>query len=194
MTPIDVIERLNIGSRPSRRRSMHGVKDLRAIPWVFAWTQCRAALPGWYGVGTGLAAAIEAHGIDSVRRAACEWPFLATFLADVEMVLAKSDLDIAARYAELAGEAGARLFPLLRGEHERTRANVLEIAETHELLDRDPTLRRSIRLRNPYVDPISFLQVDLLGRWRRGGREDGELERVLVQTVRGISRGLRNTG
>jgi phosphoenolpyruvate carboxylase len=194
MTPIDVIERLAIGSRPARRRSMRGVQDLRAIPWVFAWTQCRAVLPGWYGVGTGLAAAIDAHGLDSVRRAARDWPFLATFLADLEMILAKSDLDIAARYAELAGDVGARLFPLVRDEHERSVAAVLDVVGSRELLERDPTLRRSIRLRNPYVDPLSFVQVDLLRRWRGGGREDRALERVLVQTVRGIARGLRNTG
>ncbi len=194
MTPLDVIERLDIGSRPARRRAMRGVEDLRAIPWVFAWTQCRAVLPGWFGVGSGLAAAIEVHGLDSVRRAAREWPFLGTFLADVEMVLAKSDLDIAARYAELAGDVGARLLPEIRAEHARSVAAILEVGESRELLERDPTLQRSIRLRNPYVDPMSFVQVDLLRRWRAGGREDGELERVLVQTVRGIARGLRNTG
>jgi phosphoenolpyruvate carboxylase len=194
MTPIDVIVRLAMGSRPARRRAMRGVEDLRAIPWVFAWTQCRAVLPGWYGVGSGLVAAIEAHGLDAVRRAAREWPFLAMLVADVEMVLAKSDLDIASHYAVLAGDVGARLFPVLREEHERSVAAVLEIGEARELLERDPTLQRSIRLRNPYVDPLSFVQVELLRRWREGGRADPELERVLVQTVRGIARGLRNTG
>jgi phosphoenolpyruvate carboxylase len=161
---------------------------------VFAWTQCRAVLPGWYGVGSGLVAAIEAHGLDAVRRAAREWPFLAMLVADVEMVLAKSDLDIASHYAVLAGDVGARLFPVLREEHERSVAAVLEIGEARELLERDPTLQRSIRLRNPYVDPLSFVQVELLRQWREGGRADPELERVLVQTVRGIARGLRNTG
>ncbi|TDJ71018.1 MAG: phosphoenolpyruvate carboxylase [Planctomycetota bacterium] len=194
MTPIDVIERLQIGSRPSKRRAMRGVQDLRAIPWVFAWTQCRAVLPGWYGVGAGLEAAIAAHGLDAVRRAASDWPFLTTLVADVEMVLAKSDLDIAARYAELAGDVGARLFPLLRAEHERSISMVLEVGQSTELLEHDPTLRRSILLRNPYVDPLSFVQVDCLARWRAGDREDPELERLLVQTVRGIARGLRNTG
>ncbi len=194
MTPIDVIERLAIGSRPARRRAMRGVQDLRAIPWVFAWTQCRAVLPGWFGMGTGLAAAVEAHGLAAVRRAAREWPFLRTLLADVEMVLAKSDLDIAARYAELAGEVGTRLFPAIRAEHDRSVGAVLEIGEATELLERDPTLQRSIRLRNPYVDPMSVLQVDALRRWREAGRADPDLERLLVQTVRGIARGLRNTG
>ena len=103
MTPIDVIERLAIGSRPARRREMRGVQDLRAIPWVFAWTQSRAVLPGWYGMGTGLEAAIGAHGLAAVRQAAREWPFLRTFLADIEMVLAKSDLDIAAPLRRAGG-------------------------------------------------------------------------------------------
>ena len=172
---------------------MRGVQDLRAIPWVFAWTQCRAMLPGWFGVGSGIRAAIEAHGLEAVRRAARDWPFLATLLADVEMVLAKSDLDIAARYGELAGAVGQRLFPAIRDEHQQTVAAVLELGEARELLERDPTLLRSIRLRNPYVDPMSIVQVDFLRRWREGGREDPELERVLVQTVRGIARGIRNT-
>jgi phosphoenolpyruvate carboxylase len=194
MTPIDVIERLEIGSRPSRRRNMRGVQDLRAIPWVFAWTQCRATLPGWFGVGTGIAAAIEVHGIDAVRHAKRDWPFLAMLVSDVEMVLAKSDLDIAARYAELAGDVGKRMFPVIQLEHELAIAGVLELNEANELLEHDPTLQRSIRLRNPYVDPMSFVQVDLLRRWREGGREDKQLERVLVQTVRGIARGMRNTG
>ncbi len=194
MTPIDVIERLEIGSRPARRRQMTGVQDLRAIPWVFAWTQCRAVLPGWFGVGSGLAAAIEAHGIDTVRQALRDWPFLDMLVSDVEMVLAKSDLEIAARYAQLAGEVGTALFPILQEEHQLTVAKVLELQETHELLERDPMLQRSIRLRNPYIDPMSLVQVDLLHRWRAGDRQDQELERVLIQTVRGIARGLRNTG
>jgi phosphoenolpyruvate carboxylase len=194
MTPLDVIERLQIGSRPARRSGRRGVADLRAIPWVFAWTQCRAVLPGWFGVGTGFRAAIDAHGLTAVRAAVRDWPFLATLVADVEMVLAKSDLDIAARYAELAGAVGRRLYPRVREEHERSVAAVLEVGEARELLERDPTLARSIRLRNPYVDPLSFVQIDLLHRWREGGRVDLELERVLMQTVRGIARGLRNTG
>jgi len=194
MTPIDVIERLQIGSRPARRREMRGVQDLRAIPWVFAWTQCRVVLPGWFGVGSGLTAAIEEHGLAAVRAALVDWPALRSLASDVEMVLAKSDLAIAARYAPLAGDVGARLFPVIEDEHARTTAAILEVLEQDELLASEPTLQRSIRLRNPYVDPMSFLQADALGRWREGGREDEALERLLVQTVRGIARGLRNTG
>ncbi|MFT7541006.1 MAG: phosphoenolpyruvate carboxylase [Gammaproteobacteria bacterium] len=193
-TPIDVIERLRIGSRPAKRRAMRGVQDLRAIPWVFAWTQSRLVLPGWFGVGSGLVAAREQFGLARLQALSQNWPFFATFLADVEMVLAKADLAIAERYAALAGEVGARMFPIARAEFERTRSIVLEIVERDALLDSDPTLQRSIWLRNPYVDPMSFVQVDLLGRWRAGGRVDKELERVLGQTVRGIARGLQNTG
>jgi phosphoenolpyruvate carboxylase len=192
--PIDVIERLRIGSRPSKRRAMAGVQDLRAIPWVFAWTQERYILPGWFGVGSGLAAAQERHGLALLRGMAHAWPFFAVFLADVEMVLAKADLAIAARYAALAGDVGRRLYPVVHGEFERTRAAVLAVLEQDALLDRDPTLQRSIRLRNPSVDPLSFVQADLLAQWRAGGRRDAELERVLGQTVRGIARGLQNTG
>ena len=193
-TPIDVIERLRIGSRPAKRRQMRGVEDLRAIPWVFAWTQTRSVLPGWFGVGSGLETAVERFGLERLRELARSWPFFAVFLADVEMVLAKADLGIASRYAQLAGEVGERLFPVVRVEFERTREQLLAILEQVELLERDSTLQRSIRLRNPYVDPMSFVQVDLLARWRAGGRQDTELERVLGQTVRGIARGLQNTG
>ena len=194
MTPIDVIERLRIGSRPGKRRQMRGVEDLRAIPWVFAWTQARVILPGWFGVGSGLEQAVASHGVETLREMAHRWPFFDTFLADIEMVLAKADLGIAARYAELAGDTGLRLFPQIEEEFARTRAVVLELREASILLERDPTLRRSIQLRNPYVDPMSFLQVDRLRRWREGGRTDRALERVLIETVRGIARGLRNTG
>ncbi len=193
-TPIDVIERLRIGSRPPKRRAMRGVEDLRAIPWVFAWTQSRTTLTGWFGVGTGLVAAQERHGLERLREMARSWPFFAVFLADVEMVLAKADLAIAERYSALAGDVGARIFPTIRDEFERTRSAVLTIIGQENLLDRDPTLQRSIRLRNPYVDPMSYVQIDLLARWRAGGRKDAELERVLGQTVRGIARGLQNTG
>ncbi len=193
-TPIDVIERLEIGSRPASRDPAARIAGLRAIPWVFAWTQSRHLLPGWMGVGGGLEAALAIHGEDTLREMAAAWPFFANLLADVEMVLAKSDLGIAARYAALAGDVGRRIFPLIEAEHRRTRAGICTLLGTCEPLEREPILRRSIRLRNPYVDPISLLQVDLLARWRRGGRSDAALEKALRSTVRGIARGLQNTG
>jgi phosphoenolpyruvate carboxylase len=173
---------------------MRGVQDLRAIPWVFAWTQARVILPGWFGVGSGLEQAVASHGVETLRAMAKGWPFFDTFLADIEMVLAKADLGIAARYAELAGEPGQRLFPEIEAEFNRTRAVILDLREASTLLERDPILKRSIQLRNPYVDPMSFLQVDRLRRWRDSGRQDRGLEMILIETVRGIARGLRNTG
>ncbi len=193
-TPIDIIERLDIGSRPATRRAGAGVEDLRAIPWVFAWIQNRHLLPGWFGVGSGLTAAAEVHGEDVLREMALQWPFFANLLADVEMVLAKSDLGIGARYARLAGAAGERLLPTIVAEYERTCEIICGLLETSGALEREPVLRRSIRLRNPYVDPISLLQVDLLDRWRAGGSKDADLERALRSTVRGIARGMQNTG
>ncbi|MCG8458352.1 MAG: phosphoenolpyruvate carboxylase, partial [Holophagales bacterium] len=193
-TPIDVIERLLIGSRPAARRSKQGIENLRAIPWVFSWTQSRHLLPGWYGLGTAFEAAVEEHGHDDVAEMVREWPFLRALFEDVEMVLAKADLPIAARYARLAGDVGEALFPGILDEHQRTVELVLSLRGRDRLLDDDPTLQRSIELRNPYVDPMSLLQVDLLRRWREGGRQQQDLFEALVASVHGIARGLQNTG
>lgn len=193
-TPIDVIERMSIGSRPASRRSGKGLENLRAIPWVFSWTQSRHLLPGWYGLGSGLEAAVVHHGVDTVARAVREWPFLRALTGDVEMVLAKADLSIAACYAELAEGEAAAIFPRIRAELDRTVAQLLALKGSDALLDDDPTLRRAIRLRNPYVDPMSLLQIDLLRRWRATDRTDDTLLRALLSTVRGIAEGLQNTG
>ncbi|MGY6518471.1 MAG: phosphoenolpyruvate carboxylase [Lysobacteraceae bacterium] len=193
-TPIDVIERLRIGSRPSKRGSAGGVTSLRAIPWVFAWSQNRAGLTAWYGVGSGLTRVIDAHGIDAIREMARDWPFFASLVDDVEMVLAKSDMAIFERYSRLA-EGHDALFPVIAAEFERTRASILAIKDADDLLAGDRRLRVSIRLRNPYVDPISLIQVDLLRRWREAGRpEDDGLFHALVATVNGIAAGVQNTG
>src|SRR5690606_17844310 len=172
--PVDVIERLQIGSRPSRRRD-GGIANLRAIPWVFSWSQNRSGLTGWYGVGHALEQGIEAHGLDAMAEMARDWPFFAAMLDDVEMLLAKSDLDIFERYSRLAGDAHDAFFPGIAAEFARTREAILAIKGTDELLASDYRLRLSIRLRNPYVDPISLLQVELLRRWREGGSADDEL-------------------
>ena len=192
-TPIDVIERLRIGSRPSKRGNAGGVSSLRAIPWVFAWSQNRCGLTAWLGVGTGLAHGIEKYGHHAVAEMARDWPFFATLVDDVEMVLAKSDLGIFERYSALAGSHAA-FFPLLAGEFARTRDAILSLKGTGELLANDFRLRQSIRLRNPYVDPISLLQVDLLARWRAAGRPEDALFHALVTTVNGIAAGVQNTG
>ncbi len=194
-TPIDVIERMKIGSRPSLRKGdVFRIEHLRAIPWVFAWSQSRHGLPGWYGLGSGLARACAEHGEAKVAEMAREWPFFRLLLEDVEMVLAKSDAGIAAQYSALAGPLHARFWPLIESEWQLTEDCILRLKGSTGLLDYDRQLRRNIRLRNPYVDPISVLQVDLLARWRAGGSVDAALFEALVATVNGIARGLQNTG
>jgi phosphoenolpyruvate carboxylase len=201
-TPIDVIQRMEIGSRPASRASPgHAdvppaaeLQGLRAIPWVFAWTQSRHLLPGWYGVGTALDRAVSRYGTATLDEMARDWPFLRVLIEDVEMVLGVTDLTIAVRYARLAGALGERYFPQIRAEFERAAGHVLALKHEQALLDSDSALQRSIRLRNPYVDPMSLLQVDLLERWRAAGRPDDDLFRALMASVRGIAQGLQSTG
>ncbi|TBR36939.1 MULTISPECIES: phosphoenolpyruvate carboxylase [Dyella] len=193
-TPIDVIERMSLGSRPSRRRSMRGVQDLRAIPWVFAWTQCRSIITGWYGLGSALEEGAKQYGDEALIEMARDWPFFINMLDDVEMVLAKSDLGIAEAFSRLAGERHDAFFGLIKDEFERTTHWLLRLKGSTELLEQSPRLAVSIRLRNPYVDPMSLLQVDLLKRWRDAGSEEDDLLRALVACVNGVSQGLQNTG
>jgi phosphoenolpyruvate carboxylase len=191
-TPLDEIAQLPIGSRPSKRHA-GGLDALRAIPWVFAWTQTRAILPAWYGVGT----ALEAIGSDEGRRAELvemykTWPFFRTVLDNVEMVIAKTDLAIAGHYAELASdEAKKAIWPAIVAEHARTKYWVTFLTGNKKLLERNPTLQRSIQLRNPYVDPLNLIQVELVRRKRAG---DDKVARSLLLTVNGIAAGMRNTG
>ncbi|HST44726.1 MAG TPA: phosphoenolpyruvate carboxylase [Luteimonas sp.] len=192
-TPIDVIERLRIGSRPAKRRA-GGIETLRAIPWVFAWSQNRSGLTGWYGVGTALTRGLERYGVETMREVARDWPFFAAMLDDVEMLMAKSDLDIFERYSRLAGALHDGYFADIAAESNRTRDALLAIKDRDVLLADDYRLRLSIRLRNPYVDPISLLQVELLQRWRAGDRTDADQLRALVATVNGIAAGVQNTG
>jgi len=193
-TPIDVIERMTMGSRPASRRSMHGVEDLRAIPWVFSWTQCRSIVTGWYGLGTALERGAEAFGETDLAEMAREWPFFANVLDDVEMLLAKCDLGIAEAFSKLSGPLHDEFFGLIQVEFDRARRWLLRLKGSDMLLRDDPRLAVSIRLRNPYVDPMSLLQVDLLRRWRAGGGTDERLLRALVACVNGVSQGLQNTG
>jgi phosphoenolpyruvate carboxylase len=193
-TPIDLIERMRIGSRPSSRRTQSGIGDLRAIPWVFSWTQSRCMLPGWFGIGSGLAKAAEEFGEDVFREMFKEWYFMRALTADAEMVLAKADLGIAKLYSELAGDLHRQFFPIIEEEYELTRNLILEYSEHSALLEGDSTLQRAIMLRNPYVDPMSLMQIDLLARWRESGREDDDLFAALQASVNGIAQGLQNTG
>ncbi len=193
-TPIDLIERMRIGSRPASRREGAGVRNLRAIPWVFAWTQSRLMLPGWYGIGSGLAAASKQFDDNDFRDMFREWYFMRAMTADAEMVLAKSDLGIAKLYSRLSGELHDQFFPLVEKEFELTRDLILEYSDHESLLEGDFTLQRAIMLRNPYVDPMSLMQVDLLRRWRETGCEDQALFDTLLASVNGIAQGLQNTG
>ena len=193
-TPIDLIERMRIGSRPASRRSGEGVDNLRAIPWVFAWTQSRLMLPGWYGIGTGIRAAADKFAEDALHDMFREWYFMRALTADAEMVLAKADLGIAKIYSELAGDLHERFFPIIEKEFELTRDLILEYSEEETLLEGDFTLQRAIMLRNPYVDPMSLMQVDLLRRWRETNWEDEQLFDTLLASINGIAQGLQNTG
>jgi phosphoenolpyruvate carboxylase len=193
-TPLDVIERMHIGSRPAFRAGSSGILGLRAIPWVFAWTQSRHMLPGWFGFGSGLRAAIEQHGEDVVSRMAADWPFFAHLLDDVEAMLGRTDLEIAAHYDALAGDELRAQGEPIRREYALTVTHVLRLRGSARLLDGDPTLQRSIQLRNPYIDPMHLMQVDLLRRWRKTGREDRALFGALRATINGIAQGLQATG
>lgn len=193
-TPIDVIVRLRIGSRPPSRRKQQGIGDLRAIPWVFAWMQNRQMVPGWYGLGAGLVAAAERFGWPALKACLAHSALLKNLVADAEMVLAKCDLATGAAWAKLAGVHGARIWPKIADEHARTLEAILTLKGTGHLLADDPGLARAIALRNPYLDPMTFVQLDTIARWRAGGRTDAALEEVLLASVRGIARALQNTG
>ena len=194
VTPIDVIERMQIGARSVHRSARAGIAGLLPVPWVFSWSQPRYMLPGWFGAGAGLAAVVARFGLTRVREAAAAWYFLRNLIDDVETMLARADLEIAHYYVALAPEALRRFADLIRAEYDSACEQVLAIKGSHELLDSDPTQQRSIRLRNPYVDPMNLMQVDLLQRWRAGGREDRDLFEALRASVGGIAQGLQSTG
>jgi len=199
-TPIEEIGALPLGSRPARRTGAASIDDLRAIPWVFAWNQSRQMVPGWFGAGRGLAALLRERGVAYVRRMRERWPFFTTTLDAIAAALAIADMRIAAEYASLVEDrALARtLFRTIALDHGRAVRAVRTILDRADLLAHEPTLARSIALRNPYVDPMSFAQVDLLRRKRalvRAGEPvPPSLERAILLTINGIAAGLRNTG
>ena len=197
VTPLHEISRLRLGSRPARRSPGSGIDDLRAIPWVFAWTQARMTLPGWFGLGTALAAARSDVGTEQLVEMERGWPFFAGLLSNAEMAVAKADMDIARRYVELWEQElpRERIWTVIADELQRTRRELALVRGGGRPLDRDPVLQASIDRRNPYVDPLSFIQIELLRRLRYAEVEpDEKLARTSLLAINGISGGLRNTG
>jgi phosphoenolpyruvate carboxylase len=195
-TPVAELEHARLGSRPARRGGQMSFANLRAIPWVFGWTQSRLLVPAWFGVGAALAEfSLKPGGTQLLRDMMSDFPLFIDVVRNVEMALAKADLGIASLYARLMPDVALRnrVFGMLKTEFERTRDAILAVTGQKDLLDSNPVLARSIQLRNPYVDPMSLIQVDLLRR-KRAGEDTDEVNRALAGTISGIAAGLRNTG
>lgn len=198
-TPIDFVAELKIGSRPASRVKSREMQYLRAIPWVFSWTQSRHMLSAWYGTGSALEQAAEQeHGLGHLKRMYLEWPYFAMLMDNAEISLAKTDLYIASRYASLVEDDAVResIFGKIKAEYEKSVALVKKITGHKELLDHFPRLGESIRLRNPYVDPLHYTQVRLLAEWRaeKNKKRKAFLSRLLALTVNGIAFGMKSTG
>ena len=196
-TVISEIAELNIGSRPASRTGSRSIDRLRAIPWVFSWAQCRLMLPGWYGFGTAAQAWLAGgtERLPLLQQMLREWPFFASVLSNMEMVLAKADLAIASRYSSLVGDAELRdrIFRRIRAEHDATVQSLLAILGTDRLLAGNPQLAHSIKYRFPYLDPLNHIQIELLRRFRAGDRDERS-RRGIHLTINGIAAGLRNSG
>ncbi|WP_299755090.1 phosphoenolpyruvate carboxylase [uncultured Chloroflexus sp.] len=198
-TPVAEFNRLRIGSRPVSRRKSDRIEDLRAIPWVFSWMQSRHTIPGWFGLGSALEqfAKADPNHIHLLRAMYRHWPFFTTLLDNAQMIMLKADLGIARRYAELVPNQAIaeRIFLQIEREFHRTARMICQITEYNDLLDNQPVLQRAIRQRNPYIDPLSYIQIELLRRLREAPPEaQGELETVLLMSINGIAAGLKNTG
>ncbi|MFO1085971.1 MAG: phosphoenolpyruvate carboxylase [Reyranellaceae bacterium] len=196
-TVLEEIATLNIGSRPASRSSRRRIEDLRAIPWVFSWAQCRLMLPGWYGFGAAVSAltVTRPDGLATLQAMYRDWPFFRTALSNMDMVLAKSDIAIASRYAELVGDAALReqVFSRVRQEWQASIDAVLAISCQRTLLEANPLLARSIRSRFPYIDPLNHVQIELLKRHRAGDTDPGVVDGIHL-SINGIAAGLRNSG
>jgi len=202
-TPLREIAELNIGSRPASRKASHKIEDLRAIPWGFSWGQCRLTLPGWYGFGSAVEAFLkqgdqprsEKERLALLQKMCKQWPFFRTLLSNMDMVLAKSDLALASRYAELVSDARLRkkVFGMIEAEWHRTVGALTLITGDKQRLANNAALQRSIRHRFPYIDPLHHLQVELVRRYR-AGQADERVQRGIHISINGIAAGLRNTG
>jgi phosphoenolpyruvate carboxylase len=197
-TPVREIAELNIGSRPASRKASTRIEDLRAIPWVFSWAQCRVMLPGWYGLGSAVEAFLAKHdeaGYALLARMWAEWPFFRAMLSNLEMLLAKADLAVAARYKELVPDQklADEIFGRIRRELDLTVKAYFGITKARGFLETNPTLARSIRNRFPYLDPLNHVQVELLKRYRAGDAEE-RVKRGIHLTINGLAAGLRNSG
>jgi phosphoenolpyruvate carboxylase len=196
-TPVNELEHARIGSRPARRAETRSLGDLRAIPWVFGWMQSRHAVPAWFGVGYALERFAQGSGEQAqlLRSMMQSFPLFSQMVRNVEIAMAKADLCIAALYADMVNNVALRqrVFRMLQEEFVRTERLILAVTEQKELLQSNPVLYRSIRLRNPYVDPMSMIQVDLLQR-KRAGVRDNALDYAIAATINGIAAGLHNTG
>ncbi len=199
-TPITEISYHRIGSRPASRTSDRAIENLRAIPWVFSWMQSRYTLPGWYGMGTAIEEHLKANpnGLAAMQEMYNQWPFFQTVLDNAQMILSKADMDIARRYADLVKEPALRqeIFDIIRAEYDRTVRVICQIVQEKELLEKDPALSESIKRRNPYIDPLSFIQIELIKRVRQNPSEAEKLvlEDAILMTINGIAAGLKNTG
>ncbi|MBI4630626.1 MAG: phosphoenolpyruvate carboxylase [Chloroflexi bacterium] len=200
-TPIDVVTELTIGSRPSKRSASGRLEDLRAIPWVFAWMQSRNTLPGWYGLGSAIARYVERipNGVDQLRLMYRGWYFFRAMMDNAQQALAKADMAIASCYADLVAdrELRDRVFNQIRDEHDRTREMLLLVNRQKVLLGNEPVLQRAIKLRNPYVDSMSFIQLGLLRKLRALPAESDERKEImdaLRLSIVGVAAGLKNTG
>jgi phosphoenolpyruvate carboxylase len=197
-TPITEIAELHIGSRPASRKRSDRIEDLRAIPWVFSWSQSRIMLPGWYGFGTAIEEYLKSEGeagLATLREMHRVWPFFQTLLSNMDMVLAKSDMSIASRYADLVADdmLAERIFTDIYNEWKRTVEQMCAITGQLRFLQSNPSLARSFRNRQPYIDPLNHLQVGLLRRFR-SGEQDDKIKRAILLTINGIASGLRNSG
>jgi phosphoenolpyruvate carboxylase len=199
-TPINEISQHRIASRPASRSAKRSIDDLRAIPWVFSWMQSRHTIQGWFGIGTAIEEYLKTdpQGLATLQEMYNQWPFFQRLLDNAQMILSKADMDIARRYADLVPDQalGREIFGRIEGEYTRTIGIICQISQIRELLEREPDLSHSIKLRNPYIDPLSFIQIELLRRARNNPSEEekSHLEDAILLTINGIAAGLKNTG